>query len=258
MLGKLLKYEFKATGRVFLPMFGALLIISVMNRLFSSLNFKIPSIIGTIISVILIIGILVLTLIITIQRFSKNLLGSEGYLMFTLPVRSDSLIWSKLITATVWNIISTILVITAISIMALSDINFKEIIKLISDGLKLLDITGGQIPLFFLETVIAIILALFSFILMLYACLTLGMLVDKHRGLCAFAVFVIFNIISQIITSLAATTGFLRGIYDFIIGLPINQMIHVSFISIIIIELIDCVIFYFITKFMLTRKLNLE
>ena len=57
MLGKLLKYEFKATGRVFLPMFGALLIISVINRLFSNLNFKIPSIIGKIISIILIVGI---------------------------------------------------------------------------------------------------------------------------------------------------------------------------------------------------------
>ena len=30
MLGKLLKHEFKATGRVMLPFFGALLVLSVM------------------------------------------------------------------------------------------------------------------------------------------------------------------------------------------------------------------------------------
>ncbi|NLL38813.1 MAG: hypothetical protein GX254_04390 [Clostridiales bacterium] len=258
MLGKLLKYEFKATGRVFLPMFGALLIISVINRLFSNLNFKIPSIIGKIISIILIVGIFALTLIITIQRFSKNLLGSEGYLMFTLPVRSDSLIWSKLITATVWNIVSMIVVLTAITIMALSDISIKFIFKSISEVLRFLNIRGGDIPLLGLETVIAIVLSLFAFILMLYACLALSMLVNKRRGLCAFAVFVIINVISQIITSLAATTGVLRGLYEYVAGLPIPRMFHAIFVIVFIIELIECVIFYVLTRFMLTRKLNLE
>ena len=34
MLGKLMKYEFKATGRIFLPMFGALIVVAAVNRLF--------------------------------------------------------------------------------------------------------------------------------------------------------------------------------------------------------------------------------
>ena len=91
--------------------------------------------------------------------------------MFTLPVRSDSLIWSKLITATVWNIVSMIVVLTAITIMALSDISIKFIFKSISEVLRFLNIRGGDIPLLGLETVIAIVLSLFAFILMLYACL---------------------------------------------------------------------------------------
>ena len=155
----------------------------------------------------------------------------------------------------VWNTISTILVITAISI-GIIDINFKEIIKLISDGLKLLDITGGQIPCFSSKRSLPLYW-LYSrlYLCYMHAWLSVCLLISTEACvLCRLRDF----IISQIITSLAATTGFLRGIYDFIIGLPINQMIHVSFISIIIVELIDCVIFYFITKFMLTRKLNLE
>lgn len=258
MLGKLLKYEFKATGRIFLPMLGALLIVSMINRLFSSLNFEVPSIIGTAISVILIIGIFALTLIITIQRFSKNLLGSEGYLMFTLPVKSDSLIWSKLIIATIWNIISMIVVVIAITIMAMTNISIIDIVEFISDTLRFLGIRGGNIPLLGIETIVTIILSLFAFILMLYACLALSMLVNKRRGLCAFAVFVIFNIISQIIASLTASTGILRSLYEFATGLSSPQIVHTALIITIIIELIDCAIFYILTRYMLTRKLNLE
>ena len=39
MLKKLLKYEFIATGRIFLPLYGALLIVAFIQRLFLNLNF---------------------------------------------------------------------------------------------------------------------------------------------------------------------------------------------------------------------------
>ena len=45
MLSKLLKYEFKATGRLFLPLYGALLVISFFERIciFSGENFEYSS-----------------------------------------------------------------------------------------------------------------------------------------------------------------------------------------------------------------------
>lgn len=44
---------------------------------------------------------LVVTAVILIQRFYKNLLGSEGYLMFTLPVTVSQHLFSKTIIAVV-------------------------------------------------------------------------------------------------------------------------------------------------------------
>ena len=35
------------------------------------------------------------TCVVTIQRFYKGLLGQEGYLMFTLPVKNWQLVFSK-------------------------------------------------------------------------------------------------------------------------------------------------------------------
>ena len=109
MLGKLMKYEFKATARIFLPMFAALLVVSLVSRIFITLRVETPMAIGIALSVIMIIAVCVITLIITLQRFYKNLLTNEGYLMFTLPVKTDSIIWSKMIVATIWSILSLII-----------------------------------------------------------------------------------------------------------------------------------------------------
>ncbi len=116
MLVKLLKHEFKATGRIFLPMFGLLAIFSVITKyvtglqkfdsLFSGLLVIIPAILyGGII-----VGIVVMSIVMLIQRFTKNLLGDEGYLMHTLPATAGSHIISKLIVGSVWIIFSAILV----------------------------------------------------------------------------------------------------------------------------------------------------
>lgn len=92
MLGKLTKYEFKATCRFFLPLYGALLLLAAMSRLsqwimtyneIGLLHYF--SNIFTLVYVLVAVAIFALTLIVMIQRFYKNLLGDEGYLMFTLP-----------------------------------------------------------------------------------------------------------------------------------------------------------------------------
>ena len=39
MLGKLLKYEIKATGRIFLPIYLALILLAGINRIFIAFQF---------------------------------------------------------------------------------------------------------------------------------------------------------------------------------------------------------------------------
>ena len=84
MLGNLLKYELKATSRVFIPLYIAILVVSIVNGL--SLNLEILNIQGlaTIVLMCLFISLFVITIVVTIQRFNKNLLKDEGYLMLGL------------------------------------------------------------------------------------------------------------------------------------------------------------------------------
>lgn len=97
MLRKLLKYEFKATARTMVPLYIVLiafslfhLVINPLDVLESTGNTSIRTIIAMLdimLYVVLIVGLSIMTLVIMIQRFYKNLLGDEGYLMFTLPVK---------------------------------------------------------------------------------------------------------------------------------------------------------------------------
>ena len=115
MLGKLLKYECKATARVFLPLYGVLLVLAAINRVFTSIqseNMAIPQVVTTTLLFGFIVAICVISFIVILQRFYKNLLGEEGYLMHTLPAPTWQHIFSKLLVAMMWNIL-TILVVLA-------------------------------------------------------------------------------------------------------------------------------------------------
>ncbi len=66
----------------------------------------IPFAISMTIYCLLIAAVFVMTLVVTIQRFNKNLLGDEGYLSFTLPVKVTATSYSKMIISLMWTVLS--------------------------------------------------------------------------------------------------------------------------------------------------------
>ena len=262
MLRKLMKYEFKATGRIFLPLFAALMIISVINRLLMYIGLKTPGVIGIVVSVVLIVGIIVLTLILTIQRFRQNLLSSEGYLMMTLPTEVDSHILCKMIVAAAWVLVSLVVVTISILIMALADIDIESIraaVKVIANEFNM---TAANFKVCAVEIAITAIIGLFSGILMLYACMSLSMLVNRRRGLFSFGAYIVINSALQMIAAILFSIVAMTSIYD-----AIERILHntsafmISQIAILIVflaEAVLCVVFYIITRYMLKKRLNLQ
>ena len=110
MLGKLIKYEFKATMRSFLAIYASLILTGVLIGIFMFANVEVGMSLGMLIMVALMITLGVLTITVIIKRFSKHLLGDEGYLMMTLPVSAKKIVASKIITSVVYLILSTIVV----------------------------------------------------------------------------------------------------------------------------------------------------
>jgi len=124
MLKKLLKYEFRATARTYGGMYLVLLAVSVLFgasiRGWNHTNSDAYSTLVGLLSLVytaVIIGMVVVTIMTIVQRFYRNLLGREGYLMHTLPVTEMQLAASKLISSTVWSICSILAACLSVGVL---------------------------------------------------------------------------------------------------------------------------------------------
>ncbi len=271
MLNKLLKYEFQATGRMFMPAYGVLIILAVLQRIMMELNVyssnnvsvNILAMIVPAVFIAAVVAVFVITLVAMINRFYKNLLGREGYLMFTLPVSVAQLIWSKIIVAVIWSILSLIAAVIAFLIVFSEPqyINefFNEVCLLISraHGLGV-----GNVVLYCIEAFILAVCSIATFIFMIYLCLAIGQLSDKHRGLCAFGAFVGINIVLNNIIAAIFAGVFkhidLSGIDNFFRSMSCFSQIHLALVGSIIVMAVQAAIYFLITRYILTNKLNLE
>lgn len=268
MLKKLLKYEFIATGRIFLPLYGALLVVAIIQRLFLNFNINqvdnlslgilagtVPAIFG-----ILLIAVIVTSFIMMIQRFYKNLLTSEGYLMFTLPVSVAKLIWSKLIVILVWMILSAVMAVLAccILVMRLSDIaSFFTVL-----GQLFVEITEMGYWGIAIEFVVFILTAVVSTILSIYLSMAIGQLSDKHKLLCSVGAYIGLNIVVNniLLAALAgvAASPFGYGLASGVLAtLTQVQALGVTFAGFIVLYVAMSAVYFILTRYILTKKLNL-
>lgn len=109
MFGKLLKNEFKHSARyvttVYICTAAAALLMGIgMLTKLSGL-----SVISTVVLVVLGIAAVIMTLVSVIKNFYDTLYARQGYLTFTLPVKSSSLLLSKTLVSFFWVLVSGIL-----------------------------------------------------------------------------------------------------------------------------------------------------
>lgn len=261
MLGKLIKHELNATGRIFLPLYSILLLLSLVNRVLLNIDISSTPLIilrgFTVAAYVLsILAILVVTLVIMILRFYKNLMSDEGYMMFTLPVKPSKLISSKLIVSIIWIISSVVIVGSSLLIMLGTRQNLKEfgeILAYATDELKAA--LGSGYALLYVELIIMIILSIIQQILLIYLSIAVGHLFNGHRVLGSFVSYIGITMAIQIILMIILTVwARLAGTnLDGLEAIP-QQVFPIS----IIISLALCGIFYFASNYIFTRKLNLE
>ena len=131
MLTKLLKYEFKATARTYGGIYLALLAAAGLIG-FSLRGDRVAAQshvfeIGVTIYSLLVMALVIVTIVTVIQRFTKNLLGREGYLMHTLPVTEAQLVGSKLISSAVWLLASAVVGVVSLVVMFCVGADFTQL-----------------------------------------------------------------------------------------------------------------------------------
>lgn len=222
MLGKLLKYEFRATGRSMLPALGVLtllvLLANVSVRMLDSQAGAFLTILLVMVLILTFIAVVVaelMPLILMIQRFYKNLLGNEGYLMHTLPANVHQLVWSKLIVSLVWMLLTNLIIflLGGLSVLHLTHMNlgaflegFPSLAEL-KEALAAAGVSMGNLYLFLAEMVIAVVLSSLVTCLHFYAAMSLGHTFTNRKGLMSVLCFVGITIVLNILTNYLGLKG---------------------------------------------------
>jgi len=263
MLGKLMKYDLKSMFKSFIPLWLALLAVSLVNRFLVFHNSEhfasgVPGVVSMMLYGILIMAVVVVTIALVIIRFYNGLLKDEGYLMFTLPVKAWQLVASKCLTATIITLLSMIAGLLSVFFLV-PGIQWHLIFSEFSKYARF--ITSDMV----LSGVLIILLVLFSVIksvTYIYTSLALGHLASKHRVGWSVAAFIGINIVLATLgTTFVSLCGDLFPNFRWdIFPHSVSEVPAAnSFLLILIaITLVQIVVFFFATERILAKHLNLE
>lgn len=262
MLKKLLKYEFKATARYFVPMIVALLVVAAVARLSFTIDLQmssLPIVLLMTLYAAIIISICVLTLAITIKRFYNSLLTDEGYLMMTLPVTVDKHICSKTLTAAFWLIVVTLAAVLSVIIMFMTSDVWADMLSGINEIYNTAVQQSGAHAFVWLGLLLVIGLAdIFQKLTTVYMCITIGHQVPKHQVFAGIGAFIAWLIIVSIAGNLGGMLFTKTGIADWFYSLNPVPAAYLIVFGMLLLEAVTLAITYTVTRLLLSRRLNLE
>lgn len=279
MLGKLIKHEYKQTATTMLPLFGALLILiglTKISMLFSGTGIlqKVPTtafnrvlvfvsdfLFG--ITVFALVAAVVSIILLNISRFYRNTLGDEGYLMFTLPVTAQQHIFAKLLVAFTWTLGG--IAVCVGSLWLFTGSYFSDTFIAFSESLQMIVAQfGNGIYVLFALLPLLFLLGVCMMYQQFYTAISIGGQWPQNRLVASIGAYVCINVALQfIMLGGIAVTGLLMvntitfaRFEQMMNANPISVMNIVFCILAVILAVLN-VLYFFVTRWLLSKKLNL-
>lgn len=258
MLTKLLKYEWKATGRVILPIAGGVLVLNLVSSLLghfvNNTGHSMPWVgfltaLLTVATFLGMLAVLAVCFFASVQRYYK-LLGEQGYLMLSLPVHAWQHIAAKLICGVLW---------TLFGFFYFGICGSFSLAILDGDGFSLGGINTNDIPL--LLTFLLLILALIAMAQLhaYLACAFAGQF-TQQRLLISIISYFVLGFIGQLLFLLSGSF-FAVKVYPFLDDISsfiTTDSAIISSVCIVglLVFLVDALL-WALTQWLMTEKLNL-
>lgn len=278
MLGKLMKHEWRSVWKIpgsvnlFLLLYTLAGIISFHSPIWESDN-KIIEALLIFASSFYFIMITLISFIVMIYltiRFYKNLYTDEGYLMHTLPVSQKELILSKLIVAFIWTLITAIVIIVSVASVMITAVSIgNNGISVAQMWDAFMQMINAQFLEWFRELfgisffhgimlflALSIISILYG-ILMIYASISLGQLMQKHKILGSVLGYIGIHTVLQLINTLTLTPLMLNMSNDTTVAEVFHSFIPYCYFMLGE-SIIFCIVFFFLTEYLMKKKLNLD
>ncbi|MBR0207782.1 MAG: hypothetical protein IJQ43_02650 [Oscillospiraceae bacterium] len=281
MLGKLMKYDLRSCLRKFAPLWIAALALSVLI----GLSFRyvvdieggsgglVTFLLGVLPSMVLFglfVAMAVLALIFVCERFYRGLLGDEGYLMLTLPASAGAHIASKGLTALILEIVSGLVAVLSgfLLVTVYRPAGFAEGWVEFWRALGQLKVPSG-FPWLIVEGVVLFLVTAAAQTLKIYAAIALGHLAKRHRALWALLSYVGIGFALNILFGIGVSNGLVERLLGFGSSWGFFSasgeitahglgMAAGAIGTAIVTELVLCAAFFFLTRYILRKRLNLE
>lgn len=252
MFLKLWKYEIKCSYRTYLLLYAILLLLPF----FMNVNMQILSTLSVILYSVMIIITLVMTFVLIIRNYNQSMFSRAGYLTMTLPVSSNKILLVKILNATLWFILSYIVIALSVILITtrIGEISFGDLFEIFGQVFRnvtfetwvyLLEFTVGMLQM---VTMIYMILNI-----------THTNYIRKHRGIIGIAIFIVLEIILSYVNGLLYTNGG-ASIFTFLFSAntaTLNYSSNTLYITLLE-DLVLLVLFYFGASYLLDHKLELE
>ena len=284
MLKKLLKYDMKSMVHLLVPLSIAVVGTTIAGtaalRIRQTIdNTKNASWILTsalalifVSTILALLAFSVFSEILIMYRYYTHLFTDEGYLTFTLPVKTSSILNSKLINALIWSVYTVLVVFFCIFLYVIFGtaeeglINSK-IFTEIKNALVLLTQTYSAwvILKYIVEIVVIFIISLLYGVLSIYLALTIGSIIaKKHKILAAIGIYYGLNTVMSIFVMIVnfiftfTVANSYQDSYSSNYEIAIDRVFDISFFINAASFLVFSIVAYFVTRHLLKNKLNLS
>lgn len=181
-------------------LFGLLLGIAAPSLSISSNGasvYEMLFILGAVLYVFLLSGVVFTVYILLAIRFYRNMFTDESYLTHTLPVKSGTLLFSHILTFSIWYMISMLVIFLSIALLVIGAGGGSEVMGFIR-----------EIPAYYNTNMFMVVLYVLQYLIvgavscstMIYAAICIGNLFAPHKVLASIITYIIFYAIIQIIT----------------------------------------------------------
>ena len=275
-MGKMFKYDMKSIWRPLFPfmlgMFGITLLGCLFCRYLNNFLGVEPDtpfakiLLGFSGVYMVILGLSfaafgLISIIFILKRYYENFFTDEGYLTFTLPVKASSLLSSKLVSGSISLIICEIFEAFCILVFVLLGMSSKGIIdEEVMDVVRELFSIAFSRDYIFITIELVILVMIFTVFQtgFFQLCITIGSIIaKKHKILASVGVYYGANFILSSVSNVIAiififNAEYFDTMYEYI------PMVHSTLLLICLVFAGASVGTYFLNKFLLTKKLNLN
>ena len=268
MLGKLIKYDLKASAKIFIFIHVIYLVICLASRFLFMDHLDFDGDPDLLLAQIIIFSTAVMLLLVAANsgtwllftfRFYRNLFSKEGYLTWTLPVSGVQHLWAKIIFGYILYAIDT-LVIAAGFVILLTGRNVTDAYATVAD--KLTAEFGMPLSLFAAYLLICSLVSGIYAVITSYFCIAAGQLFPSHRVVGAVAVYFLTNFCVQMLSMfILGLSGHFTD-SPFIVssgeeGATVATYLFRGLAPTIFMSLVIAAVQYAVTHYIMKKKINL-